>query len=124
MCAETEGYYFEEVEKDRHGRFAEMEVVQEFWRVLGRESEMAKREGGKKKKKRLSAEYYKGLVEGVRRGVLEVVGGGREEGEGEGGGDGRRKVLRWVPRWRRVEGVCEGCAGEEEEQEEVNWVEV
>ncbi|KAK6500210.1 hypothetical protein TWF481_010559 [Arthrobotrys musiformis] len=33
------------------------------------------------------------------RGVIEKVRGRREEG---------RRVFRWVPRWRRVEGVC-GC---------------
>ncbi|KAK6337397.1 hypothetical protein TWF730_002798 [Orbilia blumenaviensis] len=88
------------------GGFVERDVVEEYWRFLERENK-AEKEGGKKKK-------------GMGMGIIKRLSGGggglgspggKKSGEVSGSFEmGRRKVFRWVPRWRRVEGVCRGCA--------------
>ncbi|KAK6355902.1 hypothetical protein TWF718_000281 [Orbilia javanica] len=87
MCESVDGYYLEEVGCD----VVEMEVVEEFWRILEGEKKRAGEKGG-----------------GVRRGILGVVRGVLGGKGRETGGEGRR-VFRWVPRWRRLEGSCGRC---------------
>ncbi|KAK6530898.1 hypothetical protein TWF281_007731 [Arthrobotrys megalospora] len=118
MCDSSEEYYFEEVEVvPSSGRYVEQDIVEEFWRLVdtGGSSSSKNNNNKKKKENRVSAEF-----KAVVKGVLEVV-GGKDEGEkkkkkkkGE-----RKRVVRWVPRWRRVEGECRGCSGEG-----TTWIEV
>ncbi|KAF3156474.1 hypothetical protein TWF788_005628 [Orbilia oligospora] len=115
MCDSVDGYFLEEVDQSSNsGLYVEKEVVEEFWRILewedGKERERRKEKEGKVVK----------VVKGVVKGVKEVVGGvspGKRRKE-EKEEKGRKRVLRWVPRWRRLEGCCAGCAGVGEEGEE------
>ncbi|RVD83901.1 uncharacterized protein DFL_005673 [Arthrobotrys flagrans] len=111
MCDSVDGYFFEEVDIVG-GNYEEREVVEEYWRILEWEG---RREGKGKGKG----------VKGFLRGVKDAVSPGRKGKETETGEGGRKRVLRWVPRWRRLDGSCGGCiAAAAEGGVEVRWREV
>ncbi|KAF3080731.1 hypothetical protein TWF102_002088 [Orbilia oligospora] len=120
MCDSVDGYFLEEVGQSAAGGsslYVEKEVVEEFWRILEWEDE---KEGKLRKEKEGKVVKVVKVVKGVMKGVKEVVGSvsvsvspGKRRKEKE-----RKRVLRWVPRWRRLEGCCAGCAGVGEEGEE------
>ncbi|KAK6515039.1 hypothetical protein TWF506_007391 [Arthrobotrys conoides] len=114
MCDSVDGYFLEEVDvlPDDSGKYyVEKEVVEEFWRYLEgqrrKEKEERKKEGIKVGK----------VVKDVVKGVKEVVGMSPGKRRREKEELKRKKVWRWVPRWRRLEGRCGGpeCAAIGEE---------
>ncbi|KAF3310153.1 hypothetical protein TWF173_010068 [Orbilia oligospora] len=121
MCDSVDGYFLEEVDQSATGGssnslYVEKEVVEEFWRILEWEDEKERKL--RKEKEGKVGKVVKGVVKGVKEVVGSVSPGKRRKEKEKEEEKGRKRVLRWVPRWRRLEGCCAGCAGVGEEGEE------
>ncbi|EWC44148.1 hypothetical protein DRE_06973 [Drechslerella stenobrocha 248] len=115
MCDSPDGYYYEEVDvgidQDGSGTanppFVERGAVEAFWRFAREEAagrSIVNGDGG----------IGKGLGRAVIGKVADVLSpDGRKKRQKRDsiskGGVGAVKVKRWVPRWRREEGLCALC---------------
>lgn len=93
MCDTPEEYYLEEVSKENMHRIEELDVVEQFW------------SGSDKLNKEKRSSLGRDVLEVVKKARASI--GEKEKKKKKK--EAKRKVLRWVPRMRRVEGRCTEC---------------